>query len=729
MRSLGRLAGAAVVAMMSACQAAAPLTSPSALGTSASAVASPAAAPAGQFADVLTYKVDNARTGVMPGPALVNEPEILWQVDLGAGSAASPLVYDGKVIIAARNGTVRALDAGSGHELWSLQLEAGIAWTPTIAGGILYVVTEDGVLRAVRLDDRSISWSADGFLDETIVTVVGDVVLAGAAGELVALSVKDGEEQWRKKTGGSDRVATDGSVAYVGGEGSGTLTTLAVQDGAELWHLDLDTARVLTPTIVKDGLVAAGRDNAGGHNMVIGLAADGTQRWRWEPLGRGRLGAFTIGGDRVIAVSNVEDTAMQAIDVGTGHGLWTTPLPGETQMIPVVAGETVYVGGTQAGVTAIDATTGAVRWSVPIEDAAGGGMAVTGGLLIIATNEQGGRGRVLALADPTDPRHAALASVPTTSQPSASAVPSLPLDVLSVDAIPGQSLPLGSAVAPDGTIYATDAWNSRVIVRHPDGEIEYWGQQGGGPGEFDFAPVTESDASTSIAVSPDGELIVVGDGNNHRVQVFDGSRRHLRSIGRLGREDRQFVNPCCVTVDAEHRIWVVDTAQAEIQVFDEDGTHLLTFGSQGSGEGELLRPGAPFVDPATDEVYIPDFANRRVSVFSTDGTWLRHYDRKLNDGLRFDEVNGVVIDRAGRLFVLDTTNRLFVLDRGGTLLHMFVMTAPGAGEREFGPFVIDDDGRIYLIAFSASAEAQMIIGQLGAPLWPPPTGWLTSDRG
>ena len=58
--------------------------------------------------------------------------------------------------------------------------------------------------------DRSISWSADGFLDETIVTVVGDLVIAGAPGELVALSVLDGKERWRQKTGGSDRVATDG---------------------------------------------------------------------------------------------------------------------------------------------------------------------------------------------------------------------------------------------------------------------------------------------------------------------------------------------------------------------------------------------------------------------------------------------------------------------------------------------------------------------------------------
>ena len=169
----------------------------------------------------------------MPGPALVNEPRILWQVDLDAGSAASPLVHDGEVFVAARDGRIRALDANSGRENWSLQLDAGIAWTPTIADGTLYVVSENGVLSAVRLDDRSIVWTATGFTDVTTPAVVGDLVLAGAPGEVVALAVDDGEERWRQTTGGSDRVATDGSVAYVGGDGSGMVTALAVSDGVE----------------------------------------------------------------------------------------------------------------------------------------------------------------------------------------------------------------------------------------------------------------------------------------------------------------------------------------------------------------------------------------------------------------------------------------------------------------------------------------------------------------
>jgi sugar lactone lactonase YvrE len=99
---------------------------------------------------------------------------------------------------------------------------------------------------------------------------------------------------------------------------------------------------------------------------------------------------------------------------------------------------------------------------------------------------------------------------------------------------------------------------------------------------------------------------------------------------------------------------------------------------------------------------------------------LRHYDRKLNDELRFDEMNHVVVDRAGRLYAVDTTNRLFVLDRDGTLLHTFAGTAPGTGPIEFGPFVIDDDGRMYLTDISGTTDARLVIGQLGDPLWPPP---------
>lgn len=97
---LRRLPAVALVALVLACEAA---PTPTAAPTTA--------ALGGPLEDVLTHKVNNERTGVMPGPALVDEPDILWEVALDAGSAASPLVHDGEVIVAPRDGYIRALAA------------------------------------------------------------------------------------------------------------------------------------------------------------------------------------------------------------------------------------------------------------------------------------------------------------------------------------------------------------------------------------------------------------------------------------------------------------------------------------------------------------------------------------------------------------------------------------------------------------------------------------------
>ena len=696
------------------CSPSGPVAPSSGMPSSSAPVADPRA-----FADMLTYKGDMARTGRMPGPGPMDPPAELWRVELEDGVAVTPLVYEGRVVVIDMGGTIRALDGVSGRETWSIQLPFGVETTPTIADGTLYAITLDGVLRTVSLADQVTGWTADGFHDTSIVTISGDMVLAGRPGEIVALATGDGHELWRSETGGSDRAAIDGDVAYVGGDGSGRLTAVSLEDGAEEWRLDIGVARVLTPVVDDGGLVIAGRDIPGGQNVVLGLDRAADAQWRWEPPGRDRIGAHLVTDDRVIVSLGSPAGGVYGLDRDAGTEAWGQAVAGEMVMIPIVAGQTVYVAADRGGLTALDAMTGTIRWNHALGPILDGGLAVSGGLLFVTTRDVGGGGQVIALADPTDPRVAAASTAaPTGPGPPVTPLPGVPVRVLGETPIEGQSLLLSVAAAADGTMYATDSYYSRILVRHPDGAIETWGEPGAGPGQFDFGEVTQNDTSTSVAVSADGGLLAVGDGANHRVQLFDGSRNWLRSIGRLGREEGQFVNPCCVAIDAEHRIWVVDTAQAEVQVFDEDGTFQLAFGSLGSGEGQLDRPGIPFVDSAAGEVLIPDFANRRVSVFSTDGTWLRHYDRGTNPELAFDELNAVTIDPAGRIWTVDTTNRLFVFERDGTLVAKLRAVFGEAGPIEASPFAIDADGRIYIADLGGATAGRLIIGQLEPPLWP-----------
>ena len=461
----------------------------------------------------------------------------------------------------------------------------------------------------------------------------------------------------------------------------------------------------------------AARDTPNGRNVVLGLGTDQTVRMALGDVRPGSVGGHVVDGDRVfLSVAN-PNGAIYALDRGNGHQIWERPLAGDLQAIPVVAGDAVYVAGTE-GIVAVDKATGAVRWSWPLGPVLGAGLAVTGGLVIATTRDAHGGGR---RHGPRRPHR------PAPCGPSIGVRSGIELALAATRAHPrpergpssGRTLLLSTAVAPDGTTYVADIDNSRILIRHPDGKIESWGQKGSGHGQFDFTEVTRNDQSGGVAISPDGKLIAVGDGSNHRVQLFDSSRTWLRWIGRLRREDGQFVNPYCVTIDAQARIWVVDVAQPEVQVFDSRGVHLRTFGEQGSSEGQLDRPGSVFIDPGSDEVFVPDFANRRVSVFSDDGTWLRDYDRHLNPALDLDEVNAVVVDAAGRLFVVDATSRIFVIEHDGALLTTIGNQLPTVGAVGYTSFAIDAAGKLTFADIGHETEARIIVSQLLAPIWPP----------
>src|SRR4029079_14127679 len=98
----------------------------------------------------------------------------------------------------------------------------------------------------------------------------------------------------------------------------------------------------------------------------------------------------------------------------------------------------------------------------------------------------------------------------------------------------------------------------RILVQDPSGRRRWWGERGSGKGQFDFSAVTQNDGSAGVAVSPDGGLIAVSEGGNHRIQLFDRNLEHVRFIGRTGRGDGPFINPSA-TIDLDHRIWVVDS--------------------------------------------------------------------------------------------------------------------------------------------------------------------------
>ena len=77
--------------------------------------------------------------------------------------------------------------------------------------------------------------------------------------------------------------------------------------------------------------------------------------------------------------------------------------------------------------------------------------------------------------------------------------------------------------------------------------------------------------------------------------------------------------------DPAGNLYVADFRNNRVQVFSQNGTYLRTFGMHGSGPGELSSPVCVHVDH--DYVYVVEWRNHRVSVFHTSGAFITSFGR------------------------------------------------------------------------------------------------------
>ena len=195
------------------------------------------------------------------------EPDIQWQEQVGDGvehhfSRLKPVMFEGKVFAASREGIVSAFDANSGDELWSIDLRSDAdgffddQQSQRVAGGItvafnkLYLGTEHGEVFALNLSDGSIIWNKKVKGEVITPPGAGDglIVVNTGAGYLVALHPDSGEQRWEYEQevppltlrGISSPVVGSGGVIF--GSANGKLNVVISQSGLEAWKQSVATA-------------------------------------------------------------------------------------------------------------------------------------------------------------------------------------------------------------------------------------------------------------------------------------------------------------------------------------------------------------------------------------------------------------------------------------------------------------------------------------------------------
>jgi outer membrane protein assembly factor BamB len=163
--------------------------------------------------------------------------------------------------------------------------------------------------------------------------------------------------------------------------------------GRQVWSQRVDAAALIGSTAVNAGVFTV----AGGDGTVVALQADnGRELWRTNVGSKLSAG---VGSDGKVAAVVTRDGKLVAVEAG--RTLWQKPLAVRVTTAPLVAGERVFVLGTDRSVQAFDAQDGQKLWSVqrpndPLTLAQAGVIAAFKDTLLV------GQGARLAGLEPRD---------------------------------------------------------------------------------------------------------------------------------------------------------------------------------------------------------------------------------------------------------------------------------------------------------------------------------------
>ncbi len=282
--------------------------------------------------------------------AIGDSPQVIWSVDVGAGSNSErilttpPVVADGKVFAKDAESTVTAFNAETGQRIWSVRLKPEKARDgDEFGGGLayygdrLFVTTGYAVVYSLEAATGKELWNSQVSAPVRGAPLVfGDRVFTiSIDNKMHAMAAVDGQDLW-SFTGLQEM------SGYVGGNSpaaSGDIVVAPFTSG-ELVGLRLETGR----TVWNESLVGPRREARAFGNLA-------------DIRGRPVI-------DRGVVLAMGSAGTVAAIDLRSGQRLWERNIGGS--QTPWAAGRFVFVVTSTADVVCLERDSGKIKWVTPL---------------------------------------------------------------------------------------------------------------------------------------------------------------------------------------------------------------------------------------------------------------------------------------------------------------------------------------------------------------------------
>ena len=204
----------------------------------------------------------------------LSDGTLLWKTTLTSEIIALPAVGSGVVVVRGNDGRITGLDEKNGGTLWNHERNAPTLAVrskggPVIVGDLVIDGFGGGKLLGLHLKDGQTEWEAvvalakgrseiDRLVDINANPVIrGDIIyVSGYQGGVAAVSLKDGEVQWRQEKFYSHSGLTGNKRSLFLSDASSDIWRLDMRNGNDLWkQKELHQRRLTPPIPLKDKLV------------------------------------------------------------------------------------------------------------------------------------------------------------------------------------------------------------------------------------------------------------------------------------------------------------------------------------------------------------------------------------------------------------------------------------------------------------------------------------------